>query len=328
MKIRLRLDEVKPFPLQEDTYNKHDAQTGELAESIRLRGLLQEPIFGSFENDDNFYIIAGHRRIKALQILGVEDVSGEIKEYGDFDSAVLDFIDSNIQREKTNEQKAIEFIEAKKSIVRIKQKIENKEVSEPEKVYGEALVRILTDTNYHIDRALAIKLEISVYETQVYKAIFDDNYIDSKANKFKNVKDYQKIRDLSGQFHFEVKEEFYDNKLSLNQAHEKVKKFWADLEAEHLKKPAKPKRNNEKAEKPKRKPKPTKTLSWDKSRFKDFLSPKNEARKKHLFGVEKRNQCIWAHDTFAFLIDGVCYEVEEKSVLKLFKEIKDFHEAA
>lgn len=86
---------------------------GPFLDSIRVAGILQPPIvtpldstYWPIRRDDDmsrveaYRIIAGHRRIKALQELGETQVEVIVKDYADDDEEIYDFIASNATRTK------------------------------------------------------------------------------------------------------------------------------------------------------------------------------------------------------------------------------------
>lgn len=76
---------------------KDDLDMRELEQSIRNNGLL-EPILIRPQENGNYEIISGHRRVFALKKIGTDKVECIIKEL-DNDQAVIEMVDSNIKRE-------------------------------------------------------------------------------------------------------------------------------------------------------------------------------------------------------------------------------------
>ena len=74
-----------------------DESLNDLAQSIKENGLLNPIIVRP--KDDKFEIISGHRRLKALELNGIDEVEAYIKELSD-DEATIYMVDSNLQREK------------------------------------------------------------------------------------------------------------------------------------------------------------------------------------------------------------------------------------
>ena len=80
-----------PFKVEEDDSLK------ELMESINTTGLIN-PVIVRPKND-KYEMISGHRRLKAYELLGREEIEANIKELTDDEATIL-MVDSNMQREK------------------------------------------------------------------------------------------------------------------------------------------------------------------------------------------------------------------------------------
>lgn len=74
-----------------------DDSLNDLAQSIRENGLLNPIIVR--KKEDKYELISGHRRLKALELNGINEVDAYIKELSD-DEATIYMVDSNLQREK------------------------------------------------------------------------------------------------------------------------------------------------------------------------------------------------------------------------------------
>lgn len=89
----------------------NDQSLGELAESIRQRGILQpllvRPVQGGFE------IVAGERRWRAAQLAGLQEVPVMIRELSDQEARHLALIE-NLQREDLN---MVDEVDAKLELV-------------------------------------------------------------------------------------------------------------------------------------------------------------------------------------------------------------------
>jgi len=96
--IEVSLDEVFSNPWQPRTHFDRD-KLEELAESIKQHGILQ-PLVVTKESK-GYQLIAGERRFKAAQILGLDKVPVIVKEVSDRDKLELSIIE-NIQRSDLN----------------------------------------------------------------------------------------------------------------------------------------------------------------------------------------------------------------------------------
>ena len=80
-----------PYKVEEDDSLK------ELMDSIEKTGLIHPVIVR--EKNNKYEMISGHRRLKAYELLGIDEIEADIKELTD-DEAIVFMVDSNIHREK------------------------------------------------------------------------------------------------------------------------------------------------------------------------------------------------------------------------------------
>ena len=74
-----------------------DDSLKELMDSIKKTGLIHPVIVR--EKNNKYEMISGHRRLKAYELLGIDEIEADIKELTD-DEAIVFMVDSNIHREK------------------------------------------------------------------------------------------------------------------------------------------------------------------------------------------------------------------------------------
>ena len=92
---KIPVSDLKPHPLNPYQVRDDEAMQ-ELALSIQKHGVLVPVI--ARKKDDGFELIAGHRRQHAAQMVGMEAIPVLVLELDD-DDAVIQLVDSNIQRE-------------------------------------------------------------------------------------------------------------------------------------------------------------------------------------------------------------------------------------
>lgn len=80
--------------------NFTEKSLGELAESIRRRGVVQ-PLLVRKKDDGTYDLIAGERRYRAAKMAGKETVPAVVRDYSDQDAAEISLIE-NLQREALN----------------------------------------------------------------------------------------------------------------------------------------------------------------------------------------------------------------------------------
>lgn len=92
----LNVNELKPF--EEHPFKvRIDEEMDELVESIKENGVVS-PIIARPHKDGGYEIISGHRRVKACEILQLEQAPVIVKDIDD-DTAVILVVDSNLNRE-------------------------------------------------------------------------------------------------------------------------------------------------------------------------------------------------------------------------------------
>lgn len=87
-----------------DSFNNHpflvnnDESFIELANSIKENGLLN-PIIVRAKNNGRYELISGHRRKKAMELIGLDKINAYIRDFND-DEATICMVDSNMYRDK------------------------------------------------------------------------------------------------------------------------------------------------------------------------------------------------------------------------------------
>lgn len=98
---QIPLDLLDPNPFQPRVAFAQES-LDELAESIRLRGILQPILARSHPTQpERFYIVAGERRWRAAGIAGLHEVPAIVREMSDAEAATAALIE-NLQREDLN----------------------------------------------------------------------------------------------------------------------------------------------------------------------------------------------------------------------------------
>ena len=92
----MKTSELKPYE-QQPFKVLLDESMDELVESIKQSGVLS-PIVVRPHKDGGYEILSGHRRVKACEIAGIDEVPVVIKNLDD-DTATILLVDSNLQRE-------------------------------------------------------------------------------------------------------------------------------------------------------------------------------------------------------------------------------------
>ena len=94
--IPMDIKELKPYAEQPFKVLL-DSSMDELCDSISQSGVLS-PIIARPHSEGGYEILSGHRRVKACELLGIEEVPVVVKNLDDDTAAIL-LVDSNLQRE-------------------------------------------------------------------------------------------------------------------------------------------------------------------------------------------------------------------------------------
>ncbi len=94
--VPMDIKELKPYAEQPFKVLL-DNSMDELCESIQQYGVLS-PIIARPHTDGGYEILSGHRRVKACELLGIEEIPVVVKTLDDDTAAIL-LVDSNLQRE-------------------------------------------------------------------------------------------------------------------------------------------------------------------------------------------------------------------------------------
>lgn len=95
--IKIKISEIDDFKNHPYKVELGD-ELNDLVESIKLNGLLV-PIVVRRKENDRYELLSGHRRKKAYEILGLEEIDAIIKDLNDDESTIF-MVDSNMYREK------------------------------------------------------------------------------------------------------------------------------------------------------------------------------------------------------------------------------------
>ena len=144
---KINISQITPNPSQPRKKFK-ESELNELAISIKKQGLIQPIIVRSLENNQ-FQIIAGERRWRASQLVGLHEIDCVIKELEETEVLEAALIE-NIQREDLN---VIEEANAYKNLIQIK------------KISNENLASIVGKSASHISNMLRLlELENNIQE--------------------------------------------------------------------------------------------------------------------------------------------------------------------
>tara|TARA_B100000963_G_scaffold59133_1_gene47147 strand:- start:1320 stop:2159 length:840 start_codon:yes stop_codon:yes gene_type:complete len=135
---KINISQIQPNPSQPRKSFKED-DLEELALSIKNQGLIQPIIVKQIENDQ-FQIIAGERRWRACQLIGMHELDCVIKDFDEINVLEAALIE-NIQREDLN---VIEEANAYKGLIDIKN------------INNDALAKLIGKSSSHVSNILRL----------------------------------------------------------------------------------------------------------------------------------------------------------------------------
>lgn len=96
----IKLEDLQPSPNQpRKTFNSDSLE--DLANSIRIKGVLQPILVRPAEEEGKYYIIAGERRWRASKLAGMEEIPAIIKDYTS-NEAIIATMMENMHRDNLN----------------------------------------------------------------------------------------------------------------------------------------------------------------------------------------------------------------------------------
>lgn len=118
---RMKISDMKPHPKNAEIYGQNE-DVSDLVEKIKRSGQVHTLVVTS-----KGIVLAGHRRMRACEKLGIKEVEVEIRDFDTPEQEIEYIIDNNATREKTNEQKGREAIVLKEtlSVLAKKRKLNN-----------------------------------------------------------------------------------------------------------------------------------------------------------------------------------------------------------
>tara|TARA_B100000989_G_C19432228_1_gene423576 strand:+ start:25 stop:864 length:840 start_codon:yes stop_codon:yes gene_type:complete len=135
---KINISQIQPNPSQPRKSFKED-DLEELASSIKNQGLIQPIIVKSVKNDQ-FQIIAGERRWRACQLIGMHELECVIKDFDEINVLEAALIE-NIQREDLN---VIEEANAYKGLIDIKN------------INNDSLAKLIGKSSSHVSNILRL----------------------------------------------------------------------------------------------------------------------------------------------------------------------------
>ncbi len=142
---RIKLESIIDFEKHPFKVN-NDESLKELSNSIKENGLLN-PLIVRQKEDGRYELISGHRRKLAMELAGIKEADAIVKELSN-DQAVIEMVDSNIQREKVlPSEKAFAYKMKYESLKNQGKKVTGPEVQKTEEDSDRNIRRYIRLTN-------------------------------------------------------------------------------------------------------------------------------------------------------------------------------------
>ncbi|WP_010648896.1 nucleoid occlusion protein [Oceanobacillus massiliensis] len=205
--IQLEVERIQPNRFQPRTIFKEE-KIKELAQTINTHGMIQ-PIVVRKLDEENFELIAGERRWRAIQFLGWEKVSAIIREMSDAETASVALIE-NLQREE---------------LTVIEEALAYAKLLELHSLTQEALAQRLGKNQ----STIANKLRLLKLPEEVQTALLNKSISERHARALIKLKDPEK--------QLQMLQVIMDNDLNVKQTEERIAKLNDPKEEQQKKRP-------------------------------------------------------------------------------------------
>lgn len=221
--VNINIDKIHPHPEQDKVYGS-DLDYN-FIESVKAVGILQPVLLAKGEivdgkivlkdDCDSYIAVSGHRRIKASKEIGNLTIPAIIKDYKHPILIDLDFLESNRNREKNENQKKYEFgmsyqilsqVAKYKKVKGLKQGLKNnldeinpplRTMSDTEEFFQnieEFLTKIGVDISKPLDLRTSISLATGLSEREVRRKMkLEEEYWGNKQSKWEKVLKYNQL---------------------------------------------------------------------------------------------------------------------------------------
>lgn len=236
----IKIEKLTNHPKQVEIYGEIYVEK-EFIASVKDRGIIT-PLIVSPNGDGNYTIISGHRRRTAAEQAGLDEVPCLVKNYENPEVMELDFLVSNMQREKTNAQRIKEFLHYKQILCQVSQVRQKQGIYAGTIFENETLRRILLGVDFKekfgdeesLDSYEILK-EItgySKYEQQYLNILYNLDWLQDMVDEFRRDGLAESAVQEFMAFHEETKQKYESEEASLNEAVKKIKDTVKQIRAE------------------------------------------------------------------------------------------------
>lgn len=189
----IEIKKLQNHPKQAEVYGEVFVEK-EFVASVKDRGVIT-PLIVSENGDGSYTIVSGHRRRLAAEQAGLEAVPCLVKRYENEELMELDFLVSNMHREKTKGQRIREFLHYKQILCQVSQVRKKQGVYAGTIFENEALRRILLErykTEKYEDEEQLNSYEIlkditgfSEYEQKYLNILYNVDWLQDVVDEFR-----------------------------------------------------------------------------------------------------------------------------------------------
>jgi hypothetical protein len=236
----IKIEKLINHPKQVEIYGEIYVER-EFTASVKDRGIIT-PLIVSPNGDGSYTIVSGHRRRSAAEQAGLDEVPCLVKNYENPEVMELDFLVSNMQREKTPAQRIKEFLHYKQILCQVSQVRQKQGIYAGTIFENETLSRILGKIGIkekfgeeeRLDSYEILK-EItgySEYEQTYLNILYNVDWLQDMVDEFRR----DGLAESSVQefmaYHEQMVKKYEAEEASLNEAVKKIKDTVKQIRAE------------------------------------------------------------------------------------------------
>lgn len=236
----IKIEKLTNHPKQVEIYGEIYVER-EFTASVKDRGIIT-PLIVSPNGDGSYTIVSGHRRRAAAEQAGLDEVPCLVKNYENPEVMELDFLVSNMQREKTNAQRIKEFLHYKQILCQISQVRQKQGIYAGTIFENETLSRFLERVGKDIKlideeglNSVEILKEItgySKYEQEYLNILYNVDWLQDIVDEFRRDGLAESSVHKFMNWHEQLVKRYDSEELSLNEAVKQIKSTVKQIRAE------------------------------------------------------------------------------------------------
>lgn len=250
--VLIPIEELGDFPRQNEIYGEANVEA-EFVASIKECGIITPVIICqssdlSINSEYPYIIISGHRRKEGALRAGLTEIPATMRYYESYESAELEFLTCNMQREKSDRVRIKEFLQYKQVLCQLG-KVRKKSRSYEGTIFENKMFSRILEDNIKSDDLSEISLDsvailkevtgYTKYEQEMLVVLYDGDWLQKQLDKLRNLGCPADIENNLIELREIAVKEYEAEKCSLNNAVSEVKKIFREAE-ERLKPKSKP----------------------------------------------------------------------------------------